>query len=106
MSDSDTKQQARMILEYRNSQGGTIMSPLQTTPIKINSQERLSPESAQRVLDELPSWVVTALKRRSVEIEYPLEAVVEMAIASFLDEEAIGFSDCLIEQRSNGKLNG
>jgi hypothetical protein len=106
MSDSDTKQQARMILECQNSQGGTIMSPLQTTPIKINSQERLSPESAQRVLDELPSWVVTALKRRSAEIEYPLEAIVEMAIASFLDEEAIGFSDCLIEQRSNGKLNG
>jgi hypothetical protein len=49
---------------------------------------------------------VTALKRRSAEIEYPLEAIVEMAIASFLDEEAIGFSDCLIEQRSNGKLNG
>ena len=90
------------------------MSPLQTTPIKINSQERLSPEATQRVLDELPSWVVTALKRRSAEIEYPLEAIVEMAfteclckrIASFLDEEAIGFSDCLIEQRSNGKLNG
>ncbi len=82
------------------------MSPLQTTPIKINSQERLSSEAAQRVLDELPSWVVTALKIRSAEIEYPIEAVVEMAIASFLDDEAIGFSDCLIEQRSNGKLNG
>ena len=82
------------------------MSPLQTTPIKINSQERLSSEAAQRVLDELPSWVVTALKRRSVEIEYPIESIVEMAIASFLDDEAIGFSDCLIEQRSNGKLNG
>jgi hypothetical protein len=81
------------------------MSPLQTTPIKINFQERLSPEAAQRVLDELPSWVVTALKRRSAEIEYPIESIVEMAIASFLDDEAIGFSDCLIEQRSNGKLN-
>ncbi len=83
-----------------------MMSPLQTTPIRINPQERLSPEAAQRVLDELPSWVVTALKRRSAEIEYPLEAIVEMAIASFLDEEAIGFSDCLVEQRSSGKLNG
>lgn len=81
------------------------MSPLQTTSTKINPQERLSPEAAQRVLDEMPTWVVTALKRRSAEIEYPLEAIVEMAIASFLDEEAIGFSDCLIEQRSNGKLH-
>ena len=69
------------------------MSPFQTIPIKINPQECLSPEAAQRVLDELPSWVVTALKRRSAEIEYPLEAIVEMAIASFLDEEAIRFSD-------------
>ena len=82
-----------------------MMTLLQTTPTKINPQERLSPEAAQRVLDELPTWVVTALKRRSTEIEYPLEAIVEMAIASFLDEEAIGFSDCLIGQRSNGTLN-
>jgi hypothetical protein len=82
-----------------------MMIPLQTTPTKINPHEYLSPEAAQRVLDELPTWVVTALKRRSDEIEYPLEAVVEMAIASFLDEESIGFSDCLIEQRSNGTLN-
>ena len=82
-----------------------MMSPLQTTPVKVNPHERLSPEAAQRVLDEMPTWVVTALKRRSAEIEYPLEAIVEMAIASFLDEEAIGFSDCLIGQRLDEKLN-
>jgi hypothetical protein len=27
-------------------------------------------------------------------VEYPLEAIVEMAIASYLDEEALGFADC------------
>ena len=81
------------------------MSPLQTTPTQINPQERLSPEAAQRVLDELPTWVVTALKRRSADIEYPVEAVVEMAIASFLDGEAIGFSDCLVGQRLNGQFD-
>jgi hypothetical protein len=31
---------------------------------------------------------------RAAEIEYPIEAVVEMAIASFLDTEALGFVDC------------
>ncbi len=31
---------------------------------------------------------------RATEIEYPIEAVVEMAIASFLDTEALGFADC------------
>jgi hypothetical protein len=76
-----------------------MISPLQIIQSPVNSQERLSPESAQRVLDELPTWVVAALNRRAAEIEYPLEAVVEMAIASFLDDEAIGFSDCLLAQR-------
>lgn len=31
---------------------------------------------------------------RATEIEYPIESVVEMAIASFLDAEALGFADC------------
>jgi hypothetical protein len=29
----------------------------------------------------------------AAEIEYPIEAVLEMAIASFLDIEALGFAD-------------
>jgi hypothetical protein len=56
-------------------------------------------ESAQRILAELPDWVVAAIVNRAAEIEYPVEAVVEMAIASFLDDEALGFSDCLLRQR-------
>jgi hypothetical protein len=35
-----------------------------------------------------------ALIDRAVEIDYPIEAVLEMAIASFLDTEALGFVDC------------
>jgi hypothetical protein len=31
---------------------------------------------------------------RADEIEYPIEALVEMAIASFWDTEALGFADC------------
>jgi hypothetical protein len=34
------------------------------------------------------------LTARAAGIEYPIEAVIEMAIASFLDTEALGFADC------------
>ena len=77
-----------------------MISPLPIAQPKVNTQERLSSEAAQRILDELPTWVVSALNRRALDIEYPLEAVVEMAIASFLDNEAIGSSDCLLRRRS------
>ncbi len=75
------------------------MSPLKTPRSTINPQERLSAESAERILAELPDWVIAAIAARATEIEYPVEAVVEMAIASFLDDEAIGFSDCRLGQR-------
>ncbi|MCY7393370.1 MAG: hypothetical protein LH647_18310 [Leptolyngbyaceae cyanobacterium CAN_BIN12] len=75
------------------------MSPLPTPKTTINPQEQLSIESAQRILAELPEWVVAAILKRATEIEYPVEAVLEMAIASFLDDEALGFSDCLLGQR-------
>ena len=41
-------------------------------------------------------WVKRCDRRlaRSAEIEYPIAAIVEMAIASFLDTEALGFVDC------------
>ncbi|WP_228016591.1 MULTISPECIES: hypothetical protein [Synechocystis] len=35
-----------------------------------------------------------ALIARANEIDYPVEAVLEMAIASFLDTEALSFADC------------
>jgi hypothetical protein len=57
-------------------------------------QEQLSPADAETILGRLPERIRTALIVRATEIEYPIEAVVEMAIASFLDTEALGFADC------------
>jgi hypothetical protein len=56
--------------------------------------EQLSRSDAEVILLRLPERIRTALIDRAAEIEYPIEAVVEMAIASFLDTEALGFIDC------------
>jgi hypothetical protein len=56
--------------------------------------EHLSATDAQVILERLPERIRAAMIDRAVEIEYPIEAVVEMAIASFLDSEALGFADC------------
>jgi hypothetical protein len=57
-------------------------------------QEQLSYTDAEVILDRLPERIRMALIERAIEIEYPIEAVIEMAIASFLDTEALGFADC------------
>ena len=56
--------------------------------------EQLSLSDAEVILLRLPERIRAALIARAAEIEYPIEAVVEMAIASFLDTEALGFVDC------------
>ncbi|MGV0024878.1 hypothetical protein [Phormidesmis priestleyi] len=56
-------------------------------------QEQLSPADTEVILERLPERI-SALIARATEIEHPIEAVVEMAIASFLDTEALGFADC------------
>jgi hypothetical protein len=56
--------------------------------------EKLSPTDAQIILERLPERIKTALITHANEIEYPIEAVLEMAIASFLDTEALSFVDC------------
>ena len=56
--------------------------------------EQLSRSDAEVILLRLPERIRTALIDRAAKIEYPIEAVVEMAIASFLDTEALGFIDC------------
>jgi hypothetical protein len=56
--------------------------------------EQLSTVDAEVILGRLPERIKDALIARAIEIEYPVEAVVEMAIASFLDEEALDFVDC------------
>jgi hypothetical protein len=57
-------------------------------------QEQLFPNDAKFILERLPERIQVALVARAAEIEYPIEAVIEMAIASFLDTEALGFADC------------
>ncbi|HEY9827507.1 MAG TPA: hypothetical protein V6D19_18875 [Stenomitos sp.] len=62
--------------------------------MQTKAQEQLSPTDATVILECLPERIQKALVARASEIEYPIEAVIEMAIASFLDTEALGFADC------------
>jgi hypothetical protein len=57
-------------------------------------KEQLYKADAEVILERLPERIRDALITRATEIEYPVEAVIEMAIASFLDTEALGFADC------------
>ncbi|MBD2313332.1 hypothetical protein H6G20_16820 [Desertifilum sp. FACHB-1129] len=56
--------------------------------------EQLSASDAEIILERLPERIRIALIAHATEIEYPVEAVIEMAIASFLDTEALSFADC------------
>jgi hypothetical protein len=56
--------------------------------------EQLSPAAAQIILEQLPDRIRQAIADRAAEIDYPVEAILEMAIAGYLDGEAIGFVDC------------
>lgn len=60
----------------------------------VQLQEQLSAADAEVILGCLPERIRAALIAHAAEIEYPIEAVVEMAIASFLEAEALGFADC------------
>ncbi len=62
--------------------------------MQIKLQEQLSSTDAEVILERLPERIRAALIARANDIEYPIEAVIEMAIASFLDTEALGFADC------------
>ena len=62
--------------------------------MKAKFEEQLSPTDAAVMLERLSARIQDALIARATEIEYPVEAVIEMAIASFLDTEALGFADC------------
>lgn len=56
--------------------------------------EQLSASDAEAILEYFPDRIREALIARAAEIDYPIEAVIEMAIASFLDTEALSFVDC------------
>ena len=63
----------------------------------------LSNTAAQALLNAVPEKIKLALIAYAAGLEYPIEAVIEMAIAGFLDEDAISFIDCHPMSR-NGKL--
>jgi hypothetical protein len=62
--------------------------------MQIHILEQLSAADAEIILARLPKRIRSAMIAKASEIEYPIEAVVEMAIASFLDTETLGFADC------------
>jgi hypothetical protein len=57
------------------------------------------PATAQTILANLPERIRAAFIARAAEINYPVEAVVEIALAGYLDSKAIGFVDCKPDQR-------
>ncbi len=59
--------------------------------------DRLSPSAAKTFIDALPSNIREALLAYAKDTEYPMEAVLEMAIAFFLDMDSAGFADCRTE---------
>lgn len=60
----------------------------------MQQSKHLDPETAQVILKVLPEHIRQAYLDHAAEIEYPVEAVLEMAIAGFLDSEALSFVDC------------
>lgn len=56
--------------------------------------EQISSADAEIILRCLPNRIQDALIARAAEIDYPVEAIIEMAIASFSDTEALSFADC------------
>jgi hypothetical protein len=60
----------------------------------IETIEHLSPVAARMMLAALPDHISKAFERRAQEIDYPVEAILEMAIAGFLDSESLSFEDC------------
>jgi hypothetical protein len=61
--------------------------------------QHLSAAAIATLLEHLPDYVKVALAEKAAELECPIEAAIEMAIASFLDEEAFSFEDCLLANR-------
>jgi hypothetical protein len=52
----------------------------------------LTPTATQVILENLLERIRLAFMNRSTEIDFPVEAVIEMALAGYLDSEAINFS--------------
>ncbi len=62
-----------------------------------HTDEHLSPIAAKMMLAAFPERIQRALLAHAAETGYPIEMVLEMAIAGFLDSESLNFSDCTSE---------
>ena len=69
----------------------TEVEPIPPIPENL---EHLSPIAARMILAAFPEHIRSAIERRAQAIDYPVEAVLEMAISGFLDREALSFIDC------------
>lgn len=56
--------------------------------------EQLNSIAAQVILEQLPDRIRAAYVEQATRMNYPIEAVLEMALAGYLDGESIGFVDC------------
>lgn len=56
--------------------------------------QHLDAETAREFLEKLPDHIRQAFLARAAAIDYPVEAVLESAIAAALDPEALSFIDC------------
>jgi hypothetical protein len=56
--------------------------------------QHLDPITTKAFLEKLPQHIREALLARAAEIDYPVEAVLESAIAASLDPDALSFVDC------------
>ncbi len=66
------------------------------------SFEQLMPADAQVILERLPERISMAFSERAEQLDFPVEAVLEMALAGYLDRESIAFVDCK-PNRGTGK---
>jgi hypothetical protein len=57
-------------------------------------KEHVSHEAAQAFVESLPDRIRQALEKQATTIDYPIEAILEMAISGYLDDDAISFNDC------------
>jgi hypothetical protein len=56
--------------------------------------QHLDAQTAKEFLDKLPEHIRQAFLDRAAAINYPVEAVLESAIAASLDPDALSFVDC------------
>ena len=72
------------LIRDENSHRTTFKFQPRSKAMQTQLQEQLSISDAKIILGRLPERIRTALIARATEIEYPIEAVVEMAFTKCL----------------------